>query len=137
LPIFNDTQVPVPCDEIFRQECNYQTTKNESFADDSTTLTYFDYSDLSALKENLEAFSVLSGLKCNFEKTTIVRFGDIDTPPDPNIISLGFTIENECKLLGFTVSQGPNMYKKNFEILLDKVKKNHQLLEIILSLAHW
>jgi hypothetical protein len=112
LPIYNDTQEPVPCDEIFRQECNYQTTKNESFADDFTTLTYFDYSDLSALKENLEAFSILSGLKCNFEKTTIVRFGDTDTPPDPNIISLGFTIENEYKLLGFTVSQGPNMYKK-------------------------
>jgi hypothetical protein len=113
LPVFNAPFGPhLQNDHYFEHESNCETSKNESFADDSTTLTYFE------LKNNLEEFSKLSGLKCNFDKIVIVRIGDTDSLPDPRINELGFSIENECKLLGFTVGQGDCMYEKNFEDML-------------------
>jgi hypothetical protein len=69
LPVFYPRENPINVTEIFRNESNFETAKNESFADDSTTLTYFEYSDLAALRKNLENFRKLSGLKCNLEKT--------------------------------------------------------------------
>jgi hypothetical protein len=111
--------------EIFRNESNFETSKNESFVDDSTTLTYFEFSDLAALKSNLEQFKLLSGLKCNLDKTVIMRIGNTEGNPDPRITNLGFSIENECKLLGFTVSDGENQYNKNFDNMKQKVKKNN------------
>jgi hypothetical protein len=53
----------------------------------------------------------------------IVRIGDTESLPDPRIPELGFSIEHECKLLGFTVGQGEPMYEKNFDDMLIKVKK--------------
>jgi hypothetical protein len=50
-----------------------------------------------------------------------MRFGDTVSDPDPRIDSLGFSIEKECKLLGFTVSDGENRYIKNFELMKKKV----------------
>jgi Reverse transcriptase (RNA-dependent DNA polymerase) len=88
---------------MFNNENFYQTGKNESFADDSTTFTYFAYEDLLSLKQILTDFSVLSGLKCNFEKTSIMRIGNIHTEIDPRILTLGFEITNNCKLLGFEI----------------------------------
>jgi hypothetical protein len=123
LPVFQANRVANNVNKIFKHESNFETSKNESFANDSTTLTYFEYSDLAALKHNLEAFSVLSGLKCNFEKTVVVRFGDINSPPDPRIAELGCTIENECTLLGFKIENKQDMYAKNFEKLAEKAKK--------------
>jgi hypothetical protein len=112
LPVFNAPFGPhLRNGHYFEHESNCETSKNESFADDSTTLTYFEFPDLAALKNNLEEFSKISGLKCNFDKTVIVRIGDTDSLPDPRINELGFSIENECKLLGFTVGQGERMYE--------------------------
>jgi hypothetical protein len=122
LPIFDNLDPPEQSDEIFSYESNLETTKNESFADDSTTLTYFEYEDLAALKKNLEDFEKLSGLKCNFDKTVIMRIGNTDSLPDPRIAELGFAISNECKLLGFTISQSEDRYKKNFEQMDTKVR---------------
>jgi hypothetical protein len=116
--------------DIIHNESNFETSKNESFADDSTTLTYLEYSDLAAFKKNLENFRNLSGLKCNLEKTVIVRIGDRESEPDPRIANLGFTVEDECKLLGFTVSGGEETYVKNFHNLKDKVKKTINVWKI-------
>jgi hypothetical protein len=90
LPVFPEPQNLFGDGTTFSNESNFETSKNESFADDSTTLTYFGYADLAALKDNLENFSKLSGLKCNFEKRVIVRIGEINSPPDPRIFELGF-----------------------------------------------
>jgi hypothetical protein len=98
--------------DIFRNESNFETAKNESFADDSTTLTYFEYSDLAALKIDRESV------------------------PDPRIANLGFTVEDECKLLGFTVSGGEETYVKNVQLLKEKVKKTINVWKIFnLSLS--
>jgi hypothetical protein len=55
---------------------------------------------------------------------------------DPRIFELGFSIETECKLLGFTVNQEGDMYRKNFELMTDKVKKTLNFWKIFnLSLS--
>jgi hypothetical protein len=136
LPVFNAMENPANVMDIFRNESNFETAKNESFADDSTTLTYFEYSDLAALKNNLENFRILSGLKCNLEKTVIVRIGNRESVPDPRIANLGFTVEDECKLLGFAVRGGEDTYAKNFQLLKEKVKKTINVWKIFnLSLS--
>jgi hypothetical protein len=86
LPIYPQINAQQEAAAFFCNESHYETSKNESFADDSTTLTFFEYPDLAALKENLENFSKLSGLKCNFDKTVIVRIGKINSPPVVNLI---------------------------------------------------
>jgi hypothetical protein len=130
LPVFTARDNPQNVDQIFKNESNCETAKNESFADDSTTLTYFEYSDLAALKTDLELFRVLSGLKCNLDKTVILRIGDMESEPDPRIAQLGFTVEDECKLLGFTVSGGEETYGKNFQTMKEKVKKTINIWKI-------
>jgi hypothetical protein len=80
--------IPVPVRTInddFIGECNFETGKNESFADDSTTCTFLDYDDLSALKNILTNFARLSGLRCNFKKTSLMRIGDLSGEIDPRI----------------------------------------------------
>jgi hypothetical protein len=123
LQIFEEIDNSPTTEEIFKNESNLETIKNESFADDSTTLTYFEYEDLRALKNNLVDFEKLSGLKCNFDKTVIMRIGDLTGPIDPRITNLGFAIAEEVKLLGFTITQKHDIYSSNYENLLAKVKK--------------
>jgi hypothetical protein len=104
-------------------ESFYETGKNESFADDSTTCTLFEYDDLLHLKNILLDFSLLSGLRCNFEKTSIMRIGDISGPVDPRITALGFEIVNECQLLGFNFSNSQDLADSNSHKLKEKIRK--------------
>jgi hypothetical protein len=110
----------------FSLESNMETSKNESFADDSTTFTYCEYSDLSTLKEILEQFAGLSGLKCNFETTTVIRIGNVVDPIDPNILNLGFDFSDSCKLLGCTIQNNGDLLQSNLEFL----RKKRQLQSI-------
>jgi hypothetical protein len=41
-------------------------------ADDNTTLTIFEASSLGTVKEILDNFGVISGLKCNTSKTVVM-----------------------------------------------------------------
>jgi hypothetical protein len=121
LPIYH--QMPVPINNNspeFSLESNMETSKNESFADDSTTFTYCEYSDLLTLKEILEQFAGLSGLKCNFEKTTVIRIGNVVDPIDPNILNLGFDFSNSCKLLGFVIQNNGDLLESNLDFLKKK-----------------
>jgi Reverse transcriptase (RNA-dependent DNA polymerase) len=119
-----------------KNESFFETGKNESFADNSTTCTYFEDEDLSALKTILDQFSKLSGLRCNFEKTSVMRIGNLDGAIDPRIASLGFQIVDEVKLLGFNIQQNTSLALSNFQILLEKVKKTVNFWSVLnLSLA--
>jgi hypothetical protein len=51
LPVFEQIQQNFRAEVFFENESNFETSKNESFADDSTTLTFFDFEDLAALKK--------------------------------------------------------------------------------------
>jgi hypothetical protein len=103
-------------------ESNFETGKNESFADDSTTCTYFEYEDLLCLKNILIEFSGISGLKCNFDKTSIMRIGNLDGEVDRRILDLGFEIVDDCKLLGFKFLNRESLANSNALQLIEKIR---------------
>jgi hypothetical protein len=123
LPFLNDANqvnlVGIPDD--FVHESWFETGKNESFADDSTTCTRLEYGDLLALKTILSNFVKLAGLKCNFEKTSLMRIGNLEGEIDPRINTLGFQVVDECKLLGFTFSNKLDLATSNKKTVTDKI----------------
>jgi Reverse transcriptase (RNA-dependent DNA polymerase) len=123
-------------DSPFEYESFFETGKNESFADDSTTCTYFAFEDLSALKTILLNFTKLSGLKCNYDKTSVMRIANLEEPIDPRILDLGFQIVDECKLLGFKISQNATLSNSNALDLKEKVQKTVKFWNLLnLSLS--
>ncbi len=55
--------------DVFGNEANRETCKNESFADDANNFTVLTFDSLNRLKQILQNFRILSGLSCNVEKT--------------------------------------------------------------------
>jgi hypothetical protein len=108
-------------DRDFLFESAMETGKNESFADDSTTCTFLDFNDISALKQILTDFAALSGLKCNFDKTSIMRIGNIEGEIDQQILDLGFQVVDSCTLLGFKFSNQVGLALSNETELINKV----------------
>jgi hypothetical protein len=82
------------------------------------------YENIFPLKVILDRFSELSGLKCNYEKTSIMRIGDLSGEIDQRIIDLGFQIVDNCKILGFNFSQKMDLAETNKGELKEKIKKN-------------
>ncbi len=56
----------------FSQESNRETDKAEGFADDTSVATIFSYPNLQNLKNILEDFAGISGLRCNLDKTAVL-----------------------------------------------------------------
>ncbi len=71
--------------QVFENESNRETDKNESFADDANNFTVLKLDSLAKLKKILEAFRILSGLSCNVEKTSVMRIGNLEGEVDPEI----------------------------------------------------
>ena len=64
----------------------------EAFADDTNVSCRQKRAVLVALKSILHDFSVISGLKCNLEKTCIMFIGPRDPAEAPLIEAMGFSI---------------------------------------------
>ncbi len=92
-----------------------QSTKNESFADDSSNLIALSVDSLSALKLVLQEFKILSGLSCNIEKSFVMRIGDLSGKLSNEIINLGFTFTDKLTLLGFQLQNCGDIAAPNFE----------------------
>jgi hypothetical protein len=56
-----------------------------------------------AIKTILVEFAILSGLRCNVEKSQILLIGT-DTIPE-YVAESGFAVSNELKILGFNVTK--------------------------------
>ncbi len=98
-----------------------QTTKNESFADDSSNLILLKLDSLTHMKNVLCDFRVLSGLSCNIEKSFIMRIGDLTGTVSREIQDLGFIFADKIKLLGFTLQNYGDMVATNFENITTKI----------------
>jgi len=86
----------------FKNESNRETDKVDCFADDTTSSTTLRFDSLNKIKNILETFSVLSGLKCNFEKTNLLPInGDVTE----EIRNLGFNIVDKITLLGVEIDK--------------------------------
>jgi hypothetical protein len=100
-------------------ECNRETGKNESLADDNTTLTIYDTGCLVALRENLEDFSNISGLKCNYDKTMVMPVG---SAVGQRIDTAGFTVSDQVKLLGLIIKNNNTDFEENFLEIEHKIE---------------
>ncbi len=106
---WNPDPGPVQTDEVFENESNRKTCKNESFADDANNFTTLSLDSLARLKEILSLFKKLSGLSCNVEKTCVMRIGNLEGEIPDEVKNLGFSFVDEMVLLGFTLSSVENM----------------------------
>ena len=87
---------------VFGYESNRETNKVEGFADDISACLQKNNDSLIRVKNQLDEFATISGLKCNFEKTALMPVGEQLTQDDP-IRDLGFDIVNCIKLLGVKI----------------------------------
>ena len=83
---------PIIGKEPYQNESNRETDKCDCFADDNTVSTLLNFESLNTLKTILENFKRLSGLSTNYEKTIIMRIGDLSGDIDEDIKGLGFRV---------------------------------------------
>jgi len=88
---------------FFNFEAARETSRKESIADDNTTLVTLSRENLAALRQILDSFGDISGLRCNYEKTSILKVG----PVQPDVLpTYGFTYAQSIKLLGMEIKNG-------------------------------
>ena len=80
-------------------EANRESDKLDAYADDTTACTVTELGSISSIKNILIAFGAFSGLKCNFDKTSIMPVGNRGAISN-EIIELGFPVVDSVKILG-------------------------------------
>jgi exonuclease III len=101
--------------KFFRFESERETDKAEGFADDGNIITLADQESISCVEKILIDFASVSGLECNFEKSSIMYFGSVSTPE----IATNFPMQKSVNLLGFDIDSEAASLQSNFL----KVKK--------------
>jgi hypothetical protein len=110
VPVQPINQVP----NFFLQESNRETEKNESLADDNTTITMLNYNSLNTVKNILTNFADISGLCCNFDKSCIMPTLPPEDEDERLVNSFGFQMVDSFKLLGVTISRDLNTANETF-----------------------
>jgi len=101
LPLGRVGQLPIL--NIFgRHESNRETSNSDAFADDTSLSLLVNINSLTRVKTILEDFGAFSGLKCNIDKSFIMRVGDRENLPQ-EILDLGFTETDNIKILGLDI----------------------------------
>jgi exonuclease III len=116
-------QIPiVNSDAVFMQESNRETSKNESLADDNSTLMLLDEEGLHGLKNHLDRFATISGLECNYDKTMLMPFLDNLNEESLQILSnCGFKTVDCIELLGVKITKNLSSIDENFERTKQKI----------------
>jgi hypothetical protein len=108
--------------ELFLQESNRETSKNESMADDNSTLMLIDKEGLQCIKESLDNFASMSGLKCNYDKTVLMPFLDnLDAATVEVLESSEFKMVDSVELLGIKITKKLDSVAENFERIKQKI----------------
>jgi hypothetical protein len=92
---------PANSNPFFMHESRGETSKNESLADDNTTLLMLEDSSLTTLRSILDDFGRISGLQCNYDKTVIVPIGPQGKTKLNNSV---FKTSSCVKLLGMEIN---------------------------------
>jgi hypothetical protein len=114
-PYFLNVAAPFQC------EANRETGKNESLADDSTVLTIIEKNSLTQVKNILDRFADISGLKCNYDKTCLLPIHPLTEVENEMVAGTGFTVVNHFKLLGANITADVNDLKENFSNVITKI----------------
>jgi hypothetical protein len=121
-PIPRNIRQIIVSNDVFMQESNRETSKNESLADDNSTLMLIDDEGLDCIKDSLDRFASISGLECNYDKTMLMPFLD-DWDDNTNLIlqNSGFKIVDSVELLGIKISKRLDSANENFERSKQKI----------------
>ncbi len=125
LPVQQLEIEPLPADmdnPDFRNESGFQTSKSDSFADDNSTGTLLEIESLQALQNILIDFAMISGLKCNRDKTVLMPIGP-RVPVSNEIRDLGFCLKDSIHILGMDKDRDLEHLDENFEKTLANLKK--------------
>ena len=106
--------------DFFAYESGRETAKNESMADDNTTIALLNSENLGNLRRILDDFGDISGLRCNYSKTKILKVG-----PDPigNVETHGFAFSDSIVLLGMEIKKELTNVDEIFMELAEKILK--------------
>ncbi len=110
-------------DPRYRNESNFETSKTDRFADDNSTGTLCEFRSLSKLKQVLSDFALISGLKCNTDKSVIMQIGN-KIPISQEIIELGFAFDDKIKILGMEIDSELENLDVNFSNAMISIKKS-------------
>jgi hypothetical protein len=118
--------MPAAVDPVPRRygeaESSGETGKVESFADDTTPMGKLTEIAIFSIKNTLNSFVLISGLKCNVEKSQIMITGT-NVRQIPNYITeSGFKVVEKVKILGFEISRDHNDLVSNFEKPFEKIR---------------
>jgi hypothetical protein len=107
---------PIECNNshenrFFACESERKTDNVEGFADDSTAITLADQTSISAVEEILVNFENISGLVCNFSKSSITFFGNTESVDK---IKTKFVKNDTFTLLGVSIDSNLTLLKSNF-----------------------
>jgi Reverse transcriptase (RNA-dependent DNA polymerase) len=103
-------------------ENKLKSGKVEAFADDNTVMGKNSPQAINAIKSNLADFAVLSGLKCNVDKSMIMVVGTGGQIPD-YIANSGFKVTETLHILGVDITRNFDNLVKNFDKIIEKIKK--------------
>jgi hypothetical protein len=101
-------------------ESRRNTEKVEAFADDNNVMALLDREGLLRIREILENFANISGLKCNVDKSQIMIIG-MEIVPE-FVAEAGFEITNELKILGFKITKNFDDMKNNLKPATEKIR---------------
>jgi exonuclease III len=96
--------------------------KVETFADDATLLARANREAALAVKRILTLFFVISGLECNFEKSTIMFFGFPGNLVPEWAGEIGFQVVSKTKILGCEIESDLSKLTNNFDTTLKKIR---------------
>ncbi len=116
-------ELPAETSSFFMYESRGETAKNESLADDNTTLLLLEESNLRSLRSILDEFDEISGLLCNYDKTMVMPIGNTNVIPAN---CWGFKVSDKIKLLGMEIT---NTLDNTNDIFIDI---GERILNIIL-----
>jgi len=120
-PVQHHGRDAVPVQNQVENEFLY-SKKIFAYADDGTVLLKLEYNTLLRVKQILQEFATISGLRCNIEKTFLVQIGSNDDI-SPEILELGFSITEEITVLGMRLG-GKNIdfIAENENTMITKVQ---------------
>jgi Reverse transcriptase (RNA-dependent DNA polymerase) len=109
------------CRDVMHYESNRETDNVEGFADDASLLGTASENSIDCVKTSLCDFAKISGLRCNVEKSSILPVGFRGEMLPDYIVNSGFTIVEEVKILGITITNDYRSLSNNFNVITTKL----------------
>ena len=104
-------------------EIKYGMEKTECFADDANACCEQSVTAVDAILGILYNFGMISWLKCNIEKTTVMLIGPKLPDVEHRIIEVGFNLVERQRVLGFYLSNETEEFCDiNWNKTMDKIR---------------